>query len=99
MSPERKEQASGRNGPKRQDAVCDAVEGGIAGQQTVRAATLAERLGSEPVVFSGDHRGFRSRPAEIAETLQHVLGRRSAGRARGLTGDDCQTIRSLSCRR
>lgn len=37
---------------------------------------LAERLGSEPVVFPGDHGGFDGRPAEFAATLLEVVGRK-----------------------
>jgi pimeloyl-ACP methyl ester carboxylesterase len=43
-------------------------------QIAYRAATaLAERLGSAPVVFPGDHGGFAGHPSEFAETLRKVL--------------------------
>lgn len=35
---------------------------------------LAERLGTEAVVFPGDHGGFQSHPAEFATRLREVLG-------------------------
>jgi hypothetical protein len=45
-----------------------------AGQLAHRAAVaLAERLGTPPVTFPGDHGGFGSRPARFAETLDRVL--------------------------
>ena len=34
---------------------------------------LAERLGSEPVEFPGDHGGFLGLPAEFAEVVEKVL--------------------------
>jgi hypothetical protein len=34
---------------------------------------LAERLGTPPVTFPGDHGGFGSRPGPFAETLHRVL--------------------------
>jgi pimeloyl-ACP methyl ester carboxylesterase len=37
------------------------------------SAVLAERLGSEPVGFPGDHGGFLGQPAEFAEVLKKVL--------------------------
>jgi hypothetical protein len=44
------------------------------GQLAHRAAVaLAERLGTPPVTFPGDHGGFGSRPGELAETLHKVL--------------------------
>jgi pimeloyl-ACP methyl ester carboxylesterase len=44
------------------------------GQLAHRAAVaLAERLGTPPVTFPGDHGGFGSRPSEFAETLHQVL--------------------------
>jgi pimeloyl-ACP methyl ester carboxylesterase len=44
------------------------------GQLAHRAAVaLAERLGTPPVTFPGDHGGFASRPREFAETLHKVL--------------------------
>ncbi len=36
---------------------------------------LAERLGTEAVVFPGGHGGFISHPAEFAARLRQVLGR------------------------
>jgi len=45
-----------------------------AGQLAHRAAVaLAERLGTPPVTFPGDHGGFGSRPGQFAETLHKVL--------------------------
>ena len=38
---------------------------------------LAKRLGSEPVVFPGDHGGFDGRPGEFAAKLLEVLARRA----------------------
>ncbi|WP_370949976.1 alpha/beta fold hydrolase [Amycolatopsis sp. cg5] len=44
------------------------------GQLAYRAAVaLAERLGIEPVAFSGDHGGFGSHPREFTERLREVL--------------------------
>ena len=37
------------------------------------AVALAERLGVEPVVFSGGHTGFSEFPVEFAEKLHSVL--------------------------
>jgi pimeloyl-ACP methyl ester carboxylesterase len=37
---------------------------------------LAKRLGTEAVVFPGDHGGFQSHPAEFAAKLREVLGSR-----------------------
>ena len=37
------------------------------------ALALAERLGTSPVTFPGDHGGFGSRPREFAETLHEIL--------------------------
>jgi hypothetical protein len=37
------------------------------------SAVLAERLGSAPVGFPGDHGGFLGQPAEFAEVLKKVL--------------------------
>jgi pimeloyl-ACP methyl ester carboxylesterase len=37
------------------------------------AVALAERLGTPPVTFPGDHGGFGSHPGEFAETLHGVL--------------------------
>ena len=43
-------------------------------QLAYRAAlALAERLGTSPVTFPGDHSGFGSRPREFAETLHEIL--------------------------
>jgi pimeloyl-ACP methyl ester carboxylesterase len=43
-------------------------------QLAYRAAlALAERLGSPPVAFPGDHSGFASRPGEFAKALHEVL--------------------------
>ncbi|HEX6677986.1 MAG TPA: alpha/beta hydrolase [Actinomycetes bacterium] len=45
-----------------------------AGQLAHRTAVaLAERLGTPPVTFPGDHGGFGSHPGEFAETLHEVL--------------------------
>jgi pimeloyl-ACP methyl ester carboxylesterase len=45
-----------------------------AGQLAYRAAVaLAERLGTPPVTFPGDHGGFGSHPGPFAETLHEVL--------------------------
>ena len=45
-----------------------------AGQLAHRAAVaLAERLGTPPVTFHGDHGGFGSRPGPFADTLHKVL--------------------------
>jgi pimeloyl-ACP methyl ester carboxylesterase len=35
---------------------------------------LAEKLGTEPVTFPGDHMGFETRAQPFATTLHHVLG-------------------------
>lgn len=44
------------------------------GQLTHRTAVaLAEKLGTEPVTFPGDHGGFGSHPDNFAETLHRVL--------------------------
>jgi pimeloyl-ACP methyl ester carboxylesterase len=44
------------------------------GQLAHRAAVaLAERLGTPPVTFPGDHGGFGSRPGPFADTLHKVL--------------------------
>jgi hypothetical protein len=37
------------------------------------AVALAERLGSEPVLFPGDHGGFMADPVGFADTLRKVL--------------------------
>jgi pimeloyl-ACP methyl ester carboxylesterase len=37
------------------------------------AVTIAQRLGTEPVTFPGDHGGFGSQPAAFAATLRQVL--------------------------
>ena len=45
-----------------------------AGQETYDTAlALAERLGTEPVVFPGDHIGMATLPEEFAEKLHDVL--------------------------
>ena len=45
-----------------------------AGQLAHRAAVaLAERLGTTPVTFPGDHGGYGAQPAAFAETLHRVL--------------------------
>ncbi|WP_370023837.1 alpha/beta fold hydrolase [Planotetraspora sp. GP83] len=45
-----------------------------AGQLAHRTAlALAERLGTDPVTFPGDHAGYGSHPAAFAETLHKVL--------------------------
>jgi pimeloyl-ACP methyl ester carboxylesterase len=41
------------------------------------AAALAERLGTPPTVFPGDHGGFMSDPAAFADRLRQVLAERS----------------------
>jgi pimeloyl-ACP methyl ester carboxylesterase len=44
------------------------------GQTAHRAAVaLAERLGTEPVVFPGDHGGYRSHPDAFAKRLEQVF--------------------------
>jgi pimeloyl-ACP methyl ester carboxylesterase len=44
------------------------------GQLAYRSAVaLAERLGTPPVTFPGDHGGFGSRPGQFGETLDKVL--------------------------
>jgi pimeloyl-ACP methyl ester carboxylesterase len=44
------------------------------GQETYDTAlALAERLGSEAVVFPGDHVGMATQPEAFAETLDDVL--------------------------
>ncbi len=44
------------------------------GQLAHRAAVaLAERLGTTPVTFPGDHGGYGGQPAAFAERLQQVL--------------------------
>jgi pimeloyl-ACP methyl ester carboxylesterase len=44
------------------------------GQLAYRSAVaLAERLGTPPVTFPGDHGGFGSQPSRFAETLHKVL--------------------------
>jgi pimeloyl-ACP methyl ester carboxylesterase len=46
-----------------------------AGQLANRTAiALAERLGTAPVTFPGDHSGFSAQPAAFAERLGQVLG-------------------------
>ncbi|MGW7367287.1 alpha/beta fold hydrolase [Streptomyces sp. NPDC054841] len=46
------------------------------GLVTYRTSTaLAERLGTPPVEFPGDHGGFLGRPKEFAEALREVLAR------------------------
>jgi hypothetical protein len=37
------------------------------------AVALAERLGTEPVVFPGDHIGMATQPEAFAETLDEVF--------------------------
>jgi pimeloyl-ACP methyl ester carboxylesterase len=45
------------------------------GQIAHRAGVaLAERLGTEPVVFSGDHGGYGSHPDAFAKRLEQVFG-------------------------
>jgi len=51
-------------------AVGEASGGQVAYRGGVK---LAERLGTEVVVFPGDHGGFATRPAEFAVTLRKVL--------------------------
>jgi len=38
------------------------------------AVQLAKRLGTQAVMFPGDHGGFQTHPAEFAERLHTVLG-------------------------
>jgi pimeloyl-ACP methyl ester carboxylesterase len=38
------------------------------------ALVLAQRLGTDVVIFPGDHGGFSTRPLEFAETLRRVVG-------------------------
>jgi pimeloyl-ACP methyl ester carboxylesterase len=53
------------------------------GQLAHRSAiALAERLGTQPVTFPGDHGGFGFHPDTFAETLHRVFGRRDAEGAR-----------------
>lgn len=37
------------------------------------ALALAERLGTEPVDFPGDHQGFATHPGPFAETIHQAL--------------------------
>jgi pimeloyl-ACP methyl ester carboxylesterase len=61
-----------RAGPARVVVGVGATSG--SDQLAYRAAVaLAERLGTQPVTFPGDHGGFGSRPAEFAETLHRAL--------------------------
>ncbi|MFZ3566186.1 alpha/beta fold hydrolase [Streptomyces sp. BH097] len=48
-----------------------ATSGGLITARTSRA--LAERLGTTPVEFPGDHGGFTEQPKEFAERLREVL--------------------------
>jgi hypothetical protein len=50
--------------------VGEATEGQLAHRA---AAALAERLGTVPVAFPGDHGGYVARPAAFAEKLHQVL--------------------------
>jgi pimeloyl-ACP methyl ester carboxylesterase len=60
-----------RDGPAR---IVVGVGENSAGQLAHRAAlALAERLGTPPVTFPGDHGGFGSRPGPFAEMLHKVL--------------------------
>ena len=60
-----------RAGPVR---VVAAVGASSAGQLAHRAAVaLAQRLGTDPVVFPGDHSGYGSHPEAFAEALDTVL--------------------------
>jgi hypothetical protein len=60
-----------RAGPAR---IVVAVGEASGGQLAHRAAVaLAERLGSPPVTFPGDHGAMVSRPRSFAETLHEIL--------------------------
>jgi pimeloyl-ACP methyl ester carboxylesterase len=60
-----------RDGPAR---IVVGVGENSAGQLAHRGAiALAERLGTPPVTFPGDHGGFGSRPGPFADTLHKVL--------------------------
>jgi pimeloyl-ACP methyl ester carboxylesterase len=60
-----------RAGPAR---IVVGIGEGSAGQLAHRAAVaLAERLGTPPVTFPGDHGGFGSRPRQFADKLHEVL--------------------------
>jgi pimeloyl-ACP methyl ester carboxylesterase len=60
-----------RDGPARIVVGVGETSGGQLANRT--AVALAERLGTPPVTFPGDHGGFGSHPAEFAETLHKVL--------------------------
>ena len=60
-----------REGPAR---IVVGVGESSVGQLAHRGAlALAERLGTPPVTFPGDHGGFGSRPGQFADTLHRVL--------------------------
>jgi pimeloyl-ACP methyl ester carboxylesterase len=60
-----------RDGPAR---IVVGIGENSAGQLAHRGAVaLAERLGTPPVTFPGDHGGFGSRPGPFADTLHKVL--------------------------
>jgi hypothetical protein len=58
------------DGPRVVVAVGEASRGELARRST---EALAERLGTRPVVFPGDHGGFMADPAGFAATIRQVL--------------------------
>lgn len=58
-------------GPTRVVIGIGATSGGLITARTSRA--LAERIGTTPVEFPGDHGGFTDQPKEFAERLREVL--------------------------
>jgi pimeloyl-ACP methyl ester carboxylesterase len=59
-----------RSGPRVVVAVGEASGAEIARRS---AEALADRLGTEPVIFPGDHGGFMADPAAFAEAIRKVL--------------------------
>jgi hypothetical protein len=59
------------NGPARVVIGIGAESGRLLTYRT--SVAVAERLGTTPVVFPGDHGGFMGAPTEFAETLRTVL--------------------------
>jgi pimeloyl-ACP methyl ester carboxylesterase len=57
-------------GPRVVIGLGDASRGEVAPRSAI---ALAERLGSEPVLFPGDHGGFMADPVAFADTLRKVL--------------------------
>ena len=58
-------------GPARVVVGLGAASGGLLTYRT--SVALAERLGTPPVEFPGDHGGFIGQPVEFAKTLRRVL--------------------------